>query len=106
MPKNPKVAGQIFIVGGERAFLLDETLADVCDLSNWEIVEDTVPKVTPEEEAERRVKLEAWERRQHEGQPTEAHRLTLPPQSLAVVGLARSTDLLMPAGEHCSFAGS
>lgn len=62
MSKNPKVAGQILSVEGERALLLGETLADVCDLSTLEIVEDTMPKLTLEEETERRAKLEAWER--------------------------------------------
>ena len=62
MPKNPKVAGQIISVDGERAFLVGETLDDVLDLANWELVVDTRLALTPDEEAERRAKLEAWER--------------------------------------------
>ena len=62
MPKNPKIAGQILSVGGERAVLLGETLADAVDLDTWELVADTTPTLTPDEDAERRAKLDAWER--------------------------------------------
>ena len=62
MPKNPKVAGQIIGADGERVFLVGETLADVLDLANWELVVDTRPTFTPDEEAARLAKLEAWAR--------------------------------------------
>jgi len=62
MPKNPKVAGQIIGADGERVFLVGETLADVLDIANWELVVDTRATYTPEEEAEHRARLEAWER--------------------------------------------
>jgi len=62
MPKNPKVAGQIISLDGERAFLVGETLDDVLDLANWELVEDTRLTLTPDEEAARLARLEAWER--------------------------------------------
>ena len=62
MPRNPKVAGQILSIGGQRVFLRGETLADACDLRNWDVVEDTMRKYTPEEDAERHAKLETWER--------------------------------------------
>ena len=62
MPKNPKVAGQIFNVHGERFVLLRETLDDVMDTANWELVADNTPTLTPEQEAERRARVEAWER--------------------------------------------
>ena len=62
MPKNPKVVGQIIGADGERVFLVGETLADVLDLANWELVVDTRPTLTPDEEAARLAKLEAWER--------------------------------------------
>ena len=70
MPKNPKVAGQVVGADGERVFLVGETLADVLDLANWELVVDARPTRTPDEEAarlakpnaERSSELEAWER--------------------------------------------
>ena len=62
MPKNPKVAGQILDVHGERFVLLGETLDDVLDVTNWEPVADNTPTLTPEQEAERRARFEAWER--------------------------------------------
>ena len=62
MPKNPKIAGQILSVGGERAVLLGETLADALDLDTWELAADTTPTRTPEEDAERRAWLAEWER--------------------------------------------
>lgn len=62
MPKNPKVAGQIISADGERVFLVGETLAEVLDLANWELVVDTRSTFTPDEKAECRAKLEAWER--------------------------------------------
>lgn len=61
MPKTPKVAGQIISAGGERAFLVGEMLDDVLDLATWELVVDTRLTLTPDEEAECRAKLEAWE---------------------------------------------
>lgn len=62
MPKNPKVAGQVLDVHGERFVLLGETLDDVLDVTNWELVADNTPTLTPEQEAERRACFEAWER--------------------------------------------
>ena len=72
MPKNPKVAGQILDVHGERFVLLGETLDDVLDVANWELVADNTPTLTPEQEAERRARFEAWERRARQNPPKRA----------------------------------
>lgn len=72
VPKNPKVAAQILDVHGERFVLLGETLDDVLDMNNWEKVADTCIELTPEQEAERRARFEAWERRVRENPPKRA----------------------------------
>ncbi|GAA5544221.1 MULTISPECIES: hypothetical protein [Hyphomicrobiales] len=60
--KNPKVAGQILDVGGERIAIIRGPLADALDINNWNIVSDTTTKRSPEEEAAAKQKLEDWER--------------------------------------------
>ena len=42
--KNPKVAGQILDVGGERIAIIRGPLADALDINNWNIVSDTTTK--------------------------------------------------------------
>ena len=71
-PKNPKVACQILDVHGERFVLLRETPDDVMDMADWESGADDTPTLTPEQEAERRARFEAWERRARQNPPKRA----------------------------------